>query len=92
MKIKGMNQDSFLALLQKVLPKATQDAHLANTIYAEVEKEVQLLAHLQSFEKFCEKGSLENLEPETIEELRSQLAGSFGEDRFGWQAQYRPWR
>jgi len=79
MKIKGMNQASFLALLQKVLPKATQDTRLANIIYEEVEKEVHLLANLQSFEKFCEKGSLENLEPETIEALRSQLVASFGE-------------
>ena len=80
MKIKGMNQAGFLALLQKVLPKATQDTHLATTIYQEVEREVNLLANLQAFEKFCEKGSLENLEPETVEELRSQLAGSFGEE------------
>jgi hypothetical protein len=32
MKIKGMNEAQFLSLLQKVLPKATKDPHLASTI------------------------------------------------------------
>ena len=80
MKTEGMKTALFLSLLQKVLPKATQDTRLASTIYEEVEKEVQLHASLESFGKFCEKGGLENLEPETVDELLSQLAGSFGED------------
>ncbi|MEI8341980.1 MAG: hypothetical protein WCH43_10660, partial [Verrucomicrobiota bacterium] len=79
MKIKGMNDARFLSLLQKVLPKATKDTHLATTIYEEVAKEVRQQSSLESFEKLCEKGALENLEPETVAELRSQLAGSFGE-------------
>src|SRR5687768_7735759 len=58
MKAKGMNEAQFLALLQKVLPKATQDPLLASRIYDEVAKEVQLSKHLASFEKFCEKGAL----------------------------------
>ncbi len=42
MKIKGMNEAPFLAVLQKVLPKATKDPHLASAIYDEVPKEVRL--------------------------------------------------
>lgn len=79
MKTKGMNEAQFLSLLQKVLPKATQDPHLASTIYEEVAKEVRLLKSIESFEKFCETGALPNIEPETVAELQSELAGKFGE-------------
>jgi hypothetical protein len=80
MKTKGMNEAQFLSLLQKVLPKATQDPHLASTIYNEVAKEVHLVKSLESFEKFCETGALPNAEPETVAELQSELAGKFGEE------------
>ena len=79
MKTKGMNEAQFLSLLQKVLPKTTKDTHLASTIYEEVAKEVRLLNSLASFEKFCETGALPNVEPETVAELQSELAGKFGE-------------
>lgn len=79
MKIKGMNEAQFLALLQKVLPKATKDPHLASAIYDEVAKEVRLLKSIESFEKFCETGALPNVEPDTVAELQSELAGKFGE-------------
>lgn len=75
---KGMSAAQFLALLQKVLPKATQNPGLASTIYQEVEKEVRLFNSIESFEKFCEKGSLPDLQPETVEEFQSQLATNFG--------------
>jgi hypothetical protein len=65
MKTKSMNEAQFLALLQKVLPKATKDTHLATTIYEEVAKEVRLVKSLEAFEKFCAEGALPNLEPET---------------------------
>ena len=79
MKIKGMNETQFLSLLQKVLPKATKDPHLASAIYHEVAKEVRLLKSIESFEKFCETGALPDMEPETVAELQSDLAGKFGE-------------
>jgi hypothetical protein len=78
-KVKGMNEKEFLALLQKVLPQATQDPRLADTIYEQVAKEVQLRNHLQSFEKFCKEGSIPDTEPATVAELQSQLATNFGE-------------
>jgi hypothetical protein len=79
MKINGMNEAQFLSLLQKVLPKATKDPHLASAIYQEVAKEVRLLNSIESFEKFCETGALPDMEPETVAELQSDLAGKFGE-------------
>ncbi|MDR3402175.1 MAG: hypothetical protein P4L99_06715 [Chthoniobacter sp.] len=80
MKIKGMNEAQFLALLQKVLPKATKDPQLASAIYDEVAKEVRLLRHVEAFEKFCETSALPNAEPETVAELQSELVSQFGEE------------
>ncbi len=74
-----MNEASFLALLEKVLPRATQDPHLASRIYEEVQKEVRLLANVAAFEKFCETGSIPDLAPETVAQLQTQLAGNFGD-------------
>jgi len=81
MKTKALNDAQFLALLQKVLPKATQDPHLATLIYDEVAREVRLIKNLQSFEKFCEKGGLPNLEPETVADFHRELGEQFGADK-----------
>jgi hypothetical protein len=80
MKTKGINEVQFLALLQKVLPKTTTDPDLVNKIYDEVAKEVMLLRSIESFEKFCEKGAIPDVEPNTVAELQSELAGKFGEE------------
>jgi hypothetical protein len=79
MKTKGMNEAQFLSLLQKVLPKATNDTHLASAIYEEVAREVRLVKSLESFEKFCETGALPDLEPDTMAEFQSELSEKFGE-------------
>ena len=79
MKTKGINEAQFLSLLQKVLPKATKDPHLASAIYDEVAKEVRLFKSIESFEKFCETGALPDLEPDTVAGLQNDLAGKFGE-------------
>ena len=79
MKIKGMNETQFLSLLQRVLPKATKDPHLASSIYDEVVKEVRLLKSIESFEKFCETGALLDLSPETVADFQNELTGKFGE-------------
>lgn len=78
MKTKALNETQFLALLEKVLPKATNDPHLATAIYAEVAKEVRLIKSLQSFEKFCEEGGLPNIEPETMADFQQELVNQFG--------------
>jgi hypothetical protein len=78
-KTKGLNEAYFLSVLQKALSRTTPDAQLASTIYAEVEREVRLTKDLESFEKFCERGALPNLAPETVAELQSELSAKFGE-------------
>jgi hypothetical protein len=71
MKTKKINEPEIMSLLQRVLPKP---------IFERVEREVQLLKNLNAFEKFCEEGSIENLEPETVSSFRDQLAASLGEE------------
>ncbi len=78
MKNKGLNEVTFLALLEKVLPKATKDPHLASTIYDEVAKEVRLAKNLQAFDKFCETGALPNIEADTMQEFEREMASKFG--------------
>src|SRR3954469_23034087 len=79
MKTKGLYEAHFLSLLQKALSRTAPDAQLATTIYAEVEREVRLTKDLESFEKFCEKGALPNLAPETGAELQNELNAKFGD-------------
>src|SRR5215469_11275145 len=68
-----------LDLLKKVLPKATHDAQLAGKIYQAVELELKAKAKVTAFEKFCAKVELPDLEPKSIDEVKSQLGSSFGE-------------
>ena len=79
MKRKGINEAQFLALLEKILSKVAPPT-VATAIYEEVSKQVRLLNSISAFEKFCEKGSVPNVEPETVAELKSQLESNFGED------------
>jgi hypothetical protein len=79
MKSNKLDQARFLAVLQRILPKSIPDPHLSNSIYEQVLNEVRLFQSLDSFEKFCEKGSLPDAEPATIAEFKSQLTGNFGE-------------
>jgi hypothetical protein len=68
-----------LDLLKKVLPKATHDAKLAGQIYQAVELELKVKARATAFDKFCAKVELPGLEPKNIEDVKLQLAASFGE-------------
>jgi hypothetical protein len=68
-----------LDLLKKVLPKATHDAQLAGKIYHAVELELKAKAKVTAFERFCAKVELPDLEPKSIEEVKTQLAASFGD-------------
>ena len=77
-KTTGLNDNQFLELLQKVLPRATRDPRLANAIYDHVAKEIRLVNNVKSFERLCAEGTLPNLEPETVKVFESQLAGNFG--------------
>ena len=68
-----------LDLLRKVLPKATHDVQLAGKIYHAVELELKAKAKAMAFEKFCTKVELPDLEPNNIDEVKTQLAASFGD-------------
>lgn len=80
MKTKGFKETDFLNLLQRVLSSALPDAHLASRIYDDVTKEIRVINSLRSFEKFCEKEGLPDLEPHTVTELQTQLQSNFGEE------------
>ncbi len=81
MKPKPLTEAQFLALLERALAKiVTRDFNLRTAIHDEVTKEIRLHNHVASFEKFCEKGSVPDLKPETVAELQDQLAATFGSD------------
>ena len=77
-KSSKLSEARLLAILQRILPQKIDNPHLANDIYEGVVKEVRLFSSLDSFEKFCEKGSLPDCEPATVSEFKSQLDGNFG--------------
>jgi len=66
-------------LLKRVLPKATHDAQLAGKIYQAIEDELKAKARVLAFEKFCAKIELPDLEQKTVEDVKLQLAASFGD-------------
>lgn len=80
MKTKAFKETDFLTLLQRVLSEAVKDTHLASVIYENVTKEIRLINSVRSFEKFCEKEGLPDMEPQTITQLQEQLVSNFGEE------------
>ncbi len=68
-----------LALLKRVLPKATHDAKLAGQIYEAIELELKATSRTAAFDKFCARVELPNLEPETLESVQRQLGDAFGQ-------------
>ena len=76
---KKTTEAQLLDLLKKVLPKATHDAQLAGKIYQAIELELKAKARDSAFEKFCAKVELPDLEPKSLDEVKTQLAASFGQ-------------
>ena len=76
---KKSNEAQLLELLKRVLPKATDDAQLAGKIYQAIEDELKAKARAMAFEKFCGGIELPNLEQKTVEDVKLQLAASFGD-------------
>jgi hypothetical protein len=76
---KKTNEAQLLELLKRVLPKATHDAQLAGKIYQAIEEELRAKARVLAFEKFCAKIELPDLEQKTVEDVKLQLATSFGD-------------
>jgi len=79
MKSNPHYEARFLSVLQRVLPQTVHDPAEANQTYEKVLAEMRLFKSLDSFEKFCEKGSLPDVEPATIAEFQEQLEGNFGD-------------
>ena len=73
------NDAQLLDLLKRVLPKATHDPKLAGKIYQAIELELKTKARATSFEKFCAKVELPDLEAKSIADVKLQLAASFGD-------------
>ena len=76
---KQQTEAQLLELLKQVLPKATHDAQLAGKIYQAVENELKAKNRAASFEKFCARLELPDLEPKSVEEIKRQLSASFGD-------------
>jgi hypothetical protein len=66
-----------LDLLKKVLPKATHDPELAGKIYEAIEAELHKKVRVQSFDKFCDRLHLPDLEDKSIADVQRQLTDAF---------------
>ena len=67
-----------MALLKDVLPKAVSDQKLVEKIYSACEKEISSKVRVESFQKFCTRAEMPDLEEQTIEEIQRQFEDSFG--------------
>jgi hypothetical protein len=75
---KQNNELELLNLLKSVLPKAVPDARLADKIYSALEKEIAAKERVASFEKFCHRAELPNLEKSSLAEVKEQFETAFG--------------
>jgi hypothetical protein len=78
-KTAKSNETQVLALLKKILPKATTDAELAQKIYQAAEVELQSRSKSGAFDKFCSRIELADLEEKSLEQVKEQLTSAFGE-------------
>ncbi len=78
-KSKSDEQAQLLNLLRLILPKVAPDAALAERIYSACEAELRAKNQVNSFEKFCERIELPDLEPKTVEEVRQHFVAGFGD-------------
>ena len=79
MEKKQGNEVQLLSLLKQVLPKATHDPKLAGQIYDAIETELKMKNKQKSFEKFCSRCELPDMEPASIDAVRKQLSDSFAQ-------------
>ena len=80
MKPKPLTEAQFLAFLEKALSAVLPDMKLRIAVQDAVSKEIRLHNNVASFTKFAAEGSVKDATPETVEELREQIAGTFGAD------------
>lgn len=72
-------QAQLLNLLRTILPKVAPDPAFAEKIYSAFEAELRAKNKVSSFEKFCERIPLPDLEAKTLEEVKQQLVAGFGD-------------
>jgi hypothetical protein len=77
-KEKANPQSQALDLLKDVLPKAVSDQKLVQRIYDACAKELSAKARIESFQKFCARAELPNLETASVQEIQQQFEESFG--------------
>jgi len=78
-KSKRDEQAQLLDLLRSVLPKISPDPAFAEKIYSACEAELRSKNQVHSFEKFCERIELPDLEPKTVEEVKQHFTAGFGD-------------
>jgi hypothetical protein len=78
-KSKQDEQAQLLNLLRIVLPKVAPDPDLAERIYSACEAELRAKNQVHSFQKFCERIELPDLEPKTVEEVKEHFMAGFGD-------------
>jgi len=78
-KSKRDEQARMLELLRAILPKVVPDLASADKIYSAFEAELRAKNRVHSFENFCERIELPDLEAKTLEEVKQQLAAGFGD-------------
>jgi hypothetical protein len=78
-KSKRDEQAQLLELLRAILPKVAPDPVLADKIYSAVEAELRTKNRVNSFEKFCDRIPLPDLESKTLEEVKQHLIAGFGD-------------
>jgi len=78
-KSKRDEQAQLLDLLRVILPKVAPDPAFANKIYSAFEAELRAKNRVISFEKFCDRIPLPDLEAKTLDEVKLQLAAGFGD-------------
>ena len=76
---KKNEETQLLALLKKVLPKATHDPELAGKIYEAIVAELRAKNQATSFVKFCNRVALPDLEAKTLDDVKLQFAAAFSE-------------
>jgi hypothetical protein len=78
-KSKRDEQAQLLELLRTILPKVAPDAAFAAKIYSAFEDELRAKNRVNSFETFCDRIPLPDLEAKTLEEVKQQLIAGFGD-------------
>jgi hypothetical protein len=78
-KSKQDEQAQLLDLLRSILPKIAPDKEFAERIYIACQEELRAKNRVKSFEKFCERIELPNLEEKTLEEVKQQIIAGLGD-------------